>query len=174
MRVENPVVLIVDDNTSDILLLRTVFRRAGFVNPLQFASNGNEAIAYLQGTGEYADRTKHPLPTVVLLDLNMPGKNGFEMLQWIHRQPPFRQLRVYILSASSRPEDIERAYDLGANSYLVKPRNLDGLVQLAECLIAWLRISQFTPLHEESEQMQPALARSLGPPGEFPEARRVG
>jgi len=174
MRVENPVILIVDDNTSDNLLMRSVFTRAGLVNPLQFASNADKATAYLEGSGEYADRARFPLPTVVLLDLNMPGKNGFELLQWIHRQAPFRQLRVYILSASSRPEDIERAYDLGANSYLVKPRNLDGMVQMAQILIAWLRISQFTPLHQESGNMRSALASGIGALGEHSQAQRAG
>src|SRR5580704_5873189 len=110
MLIENPIVLLVDDSKNDALLMRIVFERAGFVQPPRFAVDGNDAIAYLRGDGRYGDRAQFPLPTVVLMDLNMPGKNGFETLAWIRGQPAFRRLRVYILSASNRPEDIERAY----------------------------------------------------------------
>ncbi len=151
MIMENPIVLLVDDSENDALLMRTVFERAGFVQPLQFVTNSDAAIAYLQGDGRYRDRVQFPLPTVILMDLNMPGKNGFEMLEWIHRQPTLKRLRVYILSASSRPEDIERAYDHGASSYLVKPRNLDGLMEMAKCMIAWLKLGHFAPLIKVDE-----------------------
>ena len=146
MTITDPIVLIVDDSENDTLLMRTVFERAGFVQPLQFARDGVDAIAYLHGDGAYSDRTRFPLPTVMLLDLNMPRKNGFEVLEWIRQQPALKRLRVYIMSASSRPEDIRQAYDLGANSYLVKPGNLDGLMQLAKALVAWLRLSHFASL----------------------------
>ena len=143
MTMADPVVLIVDDSEYDALLMRTVFERAWFTQPLRFARDGEEAIAYLRGDGVYRDRKQFPLPTVMLLDLNMPRKNGFEVLAWIREQPTLKRLRVYILSASSRPEDIERACDLGANAYLVKPSNLDGLLQLAKCLLAWLKLNHF-------------------------------
>ena len=146
MTIEDPIVLIVDDSEYDALLMRTVFERCGFVQPLRFARDGEEAIAYLRGDGVYIDRKQFPLPTVVLLDLNMPRKNGFEVLEWIQQQPALRRLRVYVLSASSRAEDIQRSYDLGAGSYLVKPGNLDGLMHLAKTLITWLKLSQFAPL----------------------------
>jgi len=95
---------------------------------------------------------------VMLLDLNMPRKNGFEVLEWIRQQPALKRLRVYILSASSRSEDIERTYDLGAHSYLVKPSNLDGLMQLAKCLFAWLKLNHFAPLTEAGEEHGFAMA----------------
>jgi CheY-like chemotaxis protein len=151
MMIADPIVLVVDDSENDALLMRTVFERAGFVEPLRVARDGEEAITYLRGDGVYGDRKQFPLPTVMLLDLNMPRKNGFEVLEWIRQQPALKRLRVYILSASSRAEDIQRAYDLGANSYLVKPGNLDGLMHLAKCLVAWLKLSHFTPLTEASE-----------------------
>ena len=158
MTIEDPIVLIVDDSENDILLMRTVFGRAGFVQPLRFARDGEHAIAYLRGDGVYGNRKRFPLPTVMLLDLNMPRKNGFEVLEWIRQQPTLKRLRVYILSASSRPEDIERTYDLGANSYLVKPSNLDGLLQLAKCLFAWLKLNHFAPLTEANEDREFAMA----------------
>jgi CheY-like chemotaxis protein len=121
---------------------------------LRSAQDAHEAIAYLRGDGAYGDRLQFPLPTALLLDLNLPGQNGFELLEWIRHQPALKRLRVFILSASSRTQDIERAYDLGASSYLVKPRNLDGLIHLAKSLIGWLKLNHFAPLtdaHEEGD-----------------------
>lgn len=155
MTIDDPIVLLVDDSQNDALLMRTVFQRAGFVEPVRLAIDGDDAIAYLRGDGRYGDRHQFPLPTTVLLDLNMPRKNGFEVLEWIRLQPELRRLRVYILSASSRAQDIERAYDLGANSYLVKPGNLDGLLTMAKCLVAWLRLSHFAPMITTNDSHAP-------------------
>ena len=160
MMIEDPIVLLVDDSQNDAMLMRTVFERAGFVQPMRFAVDGDDAIAYLRGDGRYSDRKLFPLPTTVLLDLNMPRKDGFEVLDWIRHQPALRRLRVYILSASSRPQDIERAYDLGANSYLVKPGNLDGLLNMAKCLVAWLRLSHFAPIVEASDSRVPFIVQA--------------
>jgi len=150
MLIEHPIVLLVDDSEDDALLVRRIFERVGFASPLQFVRDGDEVIAYLNGTGAYSDRAKFPLPTVVLLDLKMPRKNGFEVLAWIRQQPDLKRLRVYILSASSRPDDIQRAYDLGANSYLVKPSTLDELTTMAQGLLAWLKLSHFYVPEETS------------------------
>jgi CheY-like chemotaxis protein len=158
MTAVEPRVLLVDNSEEDILLMRTVFERVGFAGPLQFARGGDEAIAYLRGDGAYGDRQRFSLPTVLLLDLNMPRKDGFEVLKWIRAQPGLRRLCVYILSASSRPEDIDRAYDLGANSYLVKPSNLDGLMHLTKCLVAWLKISRLSALSDPAEDHEPVAA----------------
>lgn len=155
MIIEDPIVLLVDDSDVDALLMKTVFERTGFVQPLRFARNGEEAIAYLRGDGLYHDRKRFPFPTVVLLDLNMPRKNGFEVLDWVRHQPALKRLHIYVLSASSRTEDIQRAYDLGANSYLVKPTNLDGLMIMAKSLIGWLKISHFAPVLETNESNAP-------------------
>ena len=143
MIIENPIILLVEDDESSAMLMRTVFTRVGFETPLQLAGDGVEAIAYLSGDGVYGDRAKYPLPTVMLLDLNMPRKNGFEVLEWIRQQPAFKKLHVYVLSASSQTEDIQRCYNLGASTYLVKPTNLDGLMHQARCIITWLRLSHF-------------------------------
>src|SRR3954463_3440153 len=151
MIIADPIVLLVDDSENDAKLLRAVFDRAGVVEPLRSAQDADEAIAYLRGDGAYGDRLQFPLPTALLLDLNLPGKNGFELLEWIRQQPALKRLRVFILSASSRAQDIERAYDLGASSYLVKPRNLDGLIHLAKSLIGWLQLNHFAPLVDASD-----------------------
>jgi CheY-like chemotaxis protein len=160
MMVEDPIVLLVDDSKNDAMLMRTVFERAGFVQPMRVAVDGDDAIAYLRGDGRYSDRKLFPLPTTVLLDLNMPGKNGFEVLDWIRHQAALRRMRVYVLSASSRPQDIERAYDLGANSYLVKPGNLDGLLHMATTLIAWLKLGHFASVTEANHSRVPFVIDS--------------
>lgn len=169
MIIEDPIILLVDDSENDALLMCTIYSRAGFVRPLQFARDGAEAIAYLNGDGLFRDRRQFPMPAVVLLDLNMPQKNGFEVLEWIRAQPGLKRLRVYILSASSQEKDIQRAYDLGANSYLVKPGNLDGLRHLAKTLAAWLKISHFALLVEANDEQRVGLftspAASLAPFG---------
>lgn len=141
--IAEPVVLLVDDCEDDALLMRVVFKRAGFTQKLQRANDGEEAVAYLGGEGDYADRVRFPWPDVVLLDLNMPRLNGFEVLAWMREHGTFKRTHVHVLSASSRSEDIARSYELGVNSYLVKPGNLDGLVTMARCLFAWTRISHF-------------------------------
>jgi CheY-like chemotaxis protein len=147
MTIEDPIVLLVDDQADAAELMRIVFARSGFVNPLRFAGDGEQAIAYLRGDTGSDNYKRSGVPTVVLLDLNMPRKNGFEVLEWIRQQPALNQLCVCILSASSQPADIARAYDLGANAYLVKPGNLAGLMHLATNLLAWLRLVQFAPLN---------------------------
>lgn len=162
MIIEDPIVLLVDDSVNDAKLMRAVFERAGFVEPLRSAQSADAAIAYLRGDGAYGDRAQFPLPTALLLDLNMPGKNGFEVLEWLREQPALRRLRVFILSASSRPQDIERAYDLGANSYLVKPRNLDGLMHLATSLVGWLKLNHFAPSVPAMEYDEFTLANQAG------------
>lgn len=145
---ERQTILLVDDSENDILLMRVAFKKAEFNSPLQEVHNGAEAIAYLKGEGGYSDRNKHPLPSVMLLDLNMPMKNGFDVLSWVRTQPMFKRLSITILTASMRPEDVERAFDLGANSYLVKPSNLDALAAMIRCLRDWIQINHFPPLNE--------------------------
>jgi CheY-like chemotaxis protein len=145
---EKQTILLVDDSTNDIFLMRTAFKKAEFSSQLYEVHNGEEAIAYLKGEGAYSDRNKHPLPSVMLLDLNMPMKNGFDVLSWVRSQPEFKRLSITILTASMRPEDVERAFDLGANSYLVKPSNLDALASMIRCLRDWVQINHFPPLNE--------------------------
>jgi CheY-like chemotaxis protein len=142
MNAPAPVVLIADDCETDALLIRSAFRGAGFTQPLQFAQDGEQAMAYLRGDGAYCNRAQFPLPNVLLLDLHRLRKNGFDVLAWLQGQPALKRLPVYILSASSRPEDIERAYDLGAHAYLVKPCSVDSLALMAKQLSAWLKINQ--------------------------------
>jgi CheY-like chemotaxis protein len=142
-------ILLVDDSENDLKLMEVAFRKVGFDSPLQMVHDGEEAIAYLKGEGPYADRNKFPLPGVILLDLNMPMKNGFDVLDWLRSQrQAFKRISTIILTASMRAEDVERAFDLGANSYLVKPSTLEDLIAMIRCLRDWLQINHFPPLNE--------------------------
>jgi DNA-binding response OmpR family regulator len=108
-------------------------------------------IAYLRGDDKYADRRRYPLPGLLLLDLKMPRKNGFEVLQWLREQPEFAQLQVVVLSSSDEIKDINRAYELGANSFLVKPMFFSEFVGMLEalhsyCLRVWQPKRPLTPI----------------------------
>jgi len=141
-------ILLVDDSENDLFLMRAAFKKAEFHSPLHAVQNGEEAIAYLKGEGIYSDRDQYALPAVMLLDLNMPRKNGFQVLEWVRAQPELKRLSVIILTASLRTEDVERAFDLGANAFLVKPATLDYLITMIRWLRDWLEINHFPPLNE--------------------------
>jgi CheY-like chemotaxis protein len=145
---EKQTILLVDDSDDDVSLMKHACRSAHFKASLQTVNNGEEAIAYLKGEGVFANRDKFPLPTVMLLDLNMPKVNGFGVLTWVRTQPGLKRLSIIILTASSRQEDMERAFDLGANSYLVKPAAMAGLIAMICCLRDWLEYNHFPPLHD--------------------------
>jgi CheY-like chemotaxis protein len=127
-------ILVVEDNDDDVLLIERAFGKAKLANPLRFVDNGEKAVDYLAGAGPYADRASHPMPAVVLLDLKLPRRSGFEVLQWVRAHPLLRALPVVVLTSSKDSEDVRRAYALGANTYLVKPVALDGLIEMVKTL----------------------------------------
>jgi CheY-like chemotaxis protein len=132
-------VLLVEDDANDVLLTERAFAQAGLVNPLQVVSDGEQAIAYLGGEGRYADRQRHPLPILVLLDLKLPRVSGFEVLAWLRAAPDIRRLPVVVLTSSEQSPDINRAYDQGANSYLVKPVGFERLLALVKMVgLYWI------------------------------------
>jgi len=138
-----PAILVVDDSENDIELLQAAFKKAEFKPALRHVHNGLEAIAYLQGDAPYDDRHQSPLPTLILLDLNMPKMDGFEVLGWVRGHARFRHLTVIVLTASMRVQDIDRAFDLGVNSFLVKPSTLEELVAMVRCLRDWIAFNEF-------------------------------
>jgi len=143
MKTSNSTVLLVEDDVNEVFLMQRAFQKAGLKNPLHVARDGQEAIDYLSHQGQFSDTTRYPSPSLMLLDLKMPRKNGFEVLEWLRQQPGLKPLIVLVLSSSSLIADINRAYDLGANSYLVKPGDFDTLIQLVKTLDAyWLTLNQ--------------------------------
>jgi CheY-like chemotaxis protein len=126
--------LVAEDRDEDVDILKLACQRAGVSLPLHFVRDGEEALEYLKGEGQFSDREKYPLPTLLLLDLNMPRLNGFEVLQWLRLQPGLRRLVVIIFTSSELPEDVNKAFELGANSYLVKPVDFQKLEETARYL----------------------------------------
>jgi CheY-like chemotaxis protein len=133
----------VEDDPNDVLLIQRAFRKANLVNPIQVVGDGEEAVAYLSGQGVYADRGRHPLPILILLDLKLPRKSGHEVLAWLRGQPELKRLPVVVLTSSREAADVNRVYDLGANSYLVKPVAFDDLLKMAQTLnMYWLILNE--------------------------------
>src|SRR6516162_682562 len=128
---ENALILLVEDREDDIFLVLRSFDRTGVTNPIQIVKNGEDAIAYLKGEGRFANRAEFPLPELVLLDLKLPGTDGFEVLRWIRMEPGLTGLRVVVLTSSEHIRDVNLAYALGANSYLVKPLDFNHFVEMS-------------------------------------------
>ena len=128
---DEAVVLLAEDREDDIFLIEQAFSRAGIANPLQIVKSGDEAIAYLAGEGKFANRAEYPLPALLLLDLKMPVMDGFEVLRWIRQHESLSGLRVLVLTVSNRISDVNLAYELGANSFLVKPTDFEQTVHLS-------------------------------------------
>ena len=136
-------ILVADDSAEDAFILKRAFERAGMTVPIQFVKDGQELVDYLSGTDSFANRQNHPMPRVVLLDLKMPKMDGFDVLRWLQGQPELRRLIVTVLSSSDESKDVNLAYDLGANSYVVKPGSLNGYANIVEKLRDyWLEVNR--------------------------------
>jgi CheY-like chemotaxis protein len=125
-------ILLAEDREEDIILIQKAFQRADIRNPLVTVRDGEEAINYLSGTGRFADRAQYPLPAMFLLDLKMPGTDGFDVLRWISTQPDLKSLRVIVLTCSESIRDVDTAYKLGASSFLVKPMDFSDTVAVVK------------------------------------------
>lgn len=140
-------ILHADDDDNDVIFLNYAFKQANITNRLYSLSGGEQVVDYLSGQGEFADRALHPLPGLVLLDLKMPRLNGLETLSWIRAQPALRPLIVIIFTASANQCDVDDAYRLGANSFLIKPAGTDRLTDLIKALHAyWFGCNRFARL----------------------------
>jgi CheY-like chemotaxis protein len=140
-------ILIVDDNDDDVYALRRALKKANIANPQQIAHSGREAVDYLAGQGDFADRSKFPLPFLVFLDLKMPFMDGFDVLTWVRTQPALASIVVVVLTGSDEVRDHQRAYSLGARSYLVKPASAADLRAVMESIQSyWLRTSDRGPV----------------------------
>jgi CheY-like chemotaxis protein len=137
---DHHAVLLVEDNSDDALLMKSAWRTAGITNRLPIVSDGEQALDYLNGRGEFVDREKFPFPVAVFLDLKMPRIDGLEVLAEIRRTPRLKFLHVDVLSASARGADVEKAIELGANGYIVKPGRVEDLVEM---LRAWKTLAKY-------------------------------
>jgi two-component system, response regulator len=139
-------ILLVEDNRMDVELTLDAFREARLRNSIHVASNGQEALDYLFGRGPYADRNAFPLPNLILLDLKLPGIDGFEVLRQVKSTPILKRLPVIILTSSKEEGDRALSYDCGANSYLVKPVSFDGFIGVVQQIEGyWLSLNVAPP-----------------------------
>ena len=143
MSLRDAPVLLVEDNPDHVVLIQRTLKKANLTRPVVVVGDGESAVDYFMGRGPYRDRQLHPLPALVLLDLKLPRMSGLDVLEWIHQQPGLKRLPIVVLTTSRERSDIDRAYDLGANSYLVKPLNLDALLEMLQQLNTyWLTLNQ--------------------------------
>ena len=147
------LILLVEDDSNDVLLLQRAFRKAGLRDAVQVVRDGEQAIHYLSGQGAYSDRQRYPLPFLVLLDLKMPRTDGFEVLHWARGEPDLKRLLIVVLTSSHLQSDVDRAYELGANSYLVKPVELNEMVNLIQRFEAY-----WTELNRIPSSLRPSTA----------------
>lgn len=137
-------ILLVEDDPNDILLVQRAFRRSQVSSSLQIAQDGDQAVEYLLGQGIYQDRQAHPLPFLIILDLKLPRRSGFEVLQWIRETAGLKRIPVVVFTSSNEGEDVNKAYDVGANSYLVKPPTTESLSELINYFQRyWLELNQY-------------------------------
>jgi CheY-like chemotaxis protein len=149
------VVLLVEDREDDVVLIWRGLLRGKVQNPIMVVGDGEEAIAYLRGEGKFANREEFPLPTLVLLDLKLPKIDGFEVLQWIRAQQGLRAMRVIVLTSSQDLRDVNRAYELGANSFVVKSLDSDEFVTTGELINEyWLRSDREPIVYRASEAVK--------------------
>lgn len=143
MSADELTILLVEDNPTDVILVQRAFDKLKVANPMQVVSNGEAAIEYLSGQGAYQDRKQFPLPLLVLLDLKLPRRSGLEVLEWLRGQESLKRIPVVMLTSSQQDRDVNTAYDLGVNSYLVKPVDFDGLLQMLQTInFYWLILNE--------------------------------
>lgn len=121
MTTQSHAILLVEDDENDVFLMNRALTKANVAKPIHVAINGRDAVDYLGGQGIYSDRSAYPLPNCIFLDLKLPFVHGFEVMEWLRKQPALNNIHVYVLTSSPEDRDRDRAKALGARAYLVKP-----------------------------------------------------
>jgi CheY-like chemotaxis protein len=136
-------ILLVEDSPDDALLIQRAFRKANLANSVQLVRDGEEAVAYLKGDPPFSDRSQFPLPVLMLLDLKLPRRSGLEVLEWVRQDSTLKRLPVVVLTSSRESVDVNRAYDLGVNSYLTKPVGFEALLEMVKRVnLYWLILNE--------------------------------
>jgi len=145
-------ILLVEDDPNDVILIERAFENAKIANPIHVVEDGEKAVSYLESFSSQGERKGQSIPMLVLLDLKLPRKSGLEVLEWLREQPHLRRLPVVVLTSSRESSDINRAYDIGANSYLVKPGTFENLMEMVESLnMYWMILNQPPDVGVEAE-----------------------
>jgi DNA-binding response OmpR family regulator len=136
-------ILLIEDSLNDVQLVQRAFRKANVSAALQIFNDGDTAVEYLSGEGQYCDRAQYPIPTFILLDLKLPRRSGSEVLSWLRQQSYLRRIPVVVLTASREDRDVNQLYDLGVNAYMVKPVMFNDLVEIIHTLnLHWLILNE--------------------------------
>jgi CheY-like chemotaxis protein len=131
------LILLIEDSEDDVFFFKRAMEQAKLSNPVQVVHDVGQAIGYLEGAGPFADRSQFPLPKIIFVDLHMPSKDGFEFLKWLGDKREFRTLHVVAISGIGRMQEINRAYQIGANSFVTKPIKPEDLQNLARGFSAY-------------------------------------
>lgn len=143
--IKTQTILLVEDEENDVVFMEMALKKAGLAGACQVAEDGEAAINYLGGQGEFSNRARFPMPALVFLDLKLPKIMGMDVLKWIRDQPALDTMVVIMLTSSQQRSDIQNACALGANSYLVKPSNPRGLEEIVELVKRyWLQLNHPT------------------------------
>ena len=153
----HPIILAVDDDQNDLLFLKAAFKFIGAPADLHTVNGGTDAVAYLNGDGAFADRERHPYPDFMIVDLKMPGIDGFNVLEFLRKKPDSAVIRAVVLSGSQDSDDIQKAYWLGASGYLVKPSSPIDLRKIVKTLHDFWLLCQ-SPEREPTGVPSPAAA----------------
>lgn len=139
----NKIILLVEDNEDDVFLTEKAFSKAGCNVSWRIVTDGDEAISYLAGEGKFADRNEYPFPGLILLDLKLPYRSGLEILRWMRENDMLGKTTVAVLTSSNEPSDLKRAYELGTNTYLVKPPTPQTIHDIKKAFkLDWLRCNE--------------------------------
>jgi CheY-like chemotaxis protein len=137
---EEGAILLAEDRVDDVPLIEEAFQRARIPNRLLVLRSGKDVIDYLDGHGQYGDRARWPIPSLLLLDLEPPQLDAFEVLQWMRKQAAFDRVIAVVLTVGHETQNVDRAYEVGANSFLAKPKNLDTLAEVCLSVVDfWLK-----------------------------------
>lgn len=140
-------ILVAEDDDNDYFLLDRAIKKAGISNPVHRVTDGQEVVNYLCGTSPYSDRMAYPFPHLLLLDLKLPIKHGFDVLKWIRAREATKALLIIIHSSSKQGDDIHKSYELGANGYVPKATSTDDLIEAVAAVKAyWLKVNCGSPL----------------------------
>ncbi len=135
-------ILIAEDDENDAFILQRALRNAGFHNPFHISPDGADVIRYLKGEAPYHDREKFHFPRIIITDLKMPNIDGFELLEWLKNHEHCNIIPRLVFSSSQQPQDVSRAYRLGANSYLLKPATFEELVEQLKVVLRYWNLCQ--------------------------------
>ncbi len=141
-----PPILIAEDDDNDALFLKRTFEKVGITTPIQIVHDGEEAILYLGAEGKYADRDQYPFPRLVMTDIKMPKRDGFEVLQWVKRHPECHIIPIIVWSSSAMGSDVAKAYQLGANCYFKKPSSPDAWNDAIELIFKFWNAAEKPPM----------------------------